>query len=125
MTDTHEERFDELLVMWHQWQTERVTRGWHRRALVVGDYRVTRQYDDQNGKLDAEIEHGLMKCVDFQVSEIVEPYRSALYCLAKALTIGVTVFTSPRLPSDKVERELIVVSARRIGIDRFHKAGLL
>lgn len=115
----------ELLCRWHQWQGTRMTRGWNKQALVCGNFRISRQYDDANGALDAEVDHVQMKQVDFEVSEIPEPYRSAIYCLARALTVGAMVFVSPRLPADKAERDAMVAKARVMATNRFRAAGLL
>lgn len=115
----------ELLSRWHQWQNVRHTRGFAPKALVVGEFRISRQYDDANGALDAELDHFQMKQVDFEVSQIQEPYKAAIYCLARALTVGVMVFVSPRLPQDKAQREALVSKAKAMATDRFMAAGLL
>jgi hypothetical protein len=115
-----------VLCRWHQWQqSHRFGRGYNSRSLVCGEYRASRQYDDANGALDDGIENAIMKTVDFQVSEMRDPHRAAVYCLAQALTIGVSVFTSPRLPIDKSERDAVVVQARRIITARLISAGVL
>ena len=36
---------DDILARWHRWQSAHVGRGWNRRALVVGEYLTSRQYD--------------------------------------------------------------------------------
>jgi hypothetical protein len=120
-----EAAFDEILIRWHQWQSDIVTKGWAPKSLVCGDFRISRQYDDSNGALDAEIDHQQMKVVDFQVREMVDPYRAAIYVLAKSLTFGITIFASPRLPENKEDRDALIVQAREMATNRFRVAGLL
>lgn len=123
---TRHDALESILCRWHQWQqADRVGRGFNRRSLVFGDYRVSRQYDDENSALDAGIEHDTMKAVDFQVTEMKDPHRAAIYCLAQALTVGVAVFTSPRLPWDKEERAAVVAQARKIITGKLMAAGVL
>lgn len=120
------ERLEGLLAEWHQWQQNaRVGRGFNNRALVVGEYRVSRQYDDANGALDDDLDEITMKQVDFQVREMAEPYRTAIYCLARALTLGMAVFTSPRLPSDRAQRDAVVAKAREMLTGRLVSAGVM
>lgn len=116
---------EDLLVRWHQWQPPTVGRGWNSRALVCGDYRTSRQYDDANGALDAGLEKIQMQAVEFAVTQMVDPHRTAIYCLARALTVGAKVFTSPRLPPSPAAREIVVAEARGMLIRRLQSAGVL
>jgi hypothetical protein len=116
---------DDLLCRWHVWQWCNVGRGFNRRSLVAGDYRGSRQYDDENGALDARLDHLQMQAVEFAVGQMVEPYKAAIYAQARALHLGVSVFTSPRLPADPGERRGIVISARHILVERLQSAGVM
>ena len=117
---------DDILSRWHSWQGGyKDVRGFKGRALVVGDFRISRQYDSDNGALDDEIEDATMRSVDFEVSEMKEPHRSAIYALARALNIGLMVFSSPRLPADPKEKHLVINTARGILVARLVEAGIL
>jgi hypothetical protein len=116
---------DSILASWHQWRQVSASKGWHRRALVCGDYQTSRQYDDSNGALDSDLEHRTMKTVDFQVCQMEDPHKAAIYANARALVCGVSVWTSPRLPADKEQREVIVTEARRQITRRLQVAGVL
>ena len=120
-----DDTLDGLLSRWHQWQSAAVTRGWNRQALVVGGYRTSRQYDDQNGALDAHLDSIQMQAVEFAVQQMADPYKAAIYCLARALTVGVSVFTSPRLPVDSMERAVVVSDARGMLTRRLQSAGVM
>lgn len=117
---------DSLLSRWHHWQGgHKATRGFKSKALVVGDYQVSRQYDDLSGALDDDLENATMRKVEFEVSEMKDPHRAAIYCLARALCIGVAVFASPRLPTDPRERADVVAKARVLISARLVGAGVM
>ncbi len=117
---------DDLLCRWHHWASaDRFTRGWNDRALVVGEYVISRQYDDSNGALDAAIERRIMRAVDFQVSEMADPHRAAIHANARGLAHGCAVFGSARLPADREERATLVIEARLMLMRRLHKAGIV
>lgn len=124
--DLDHELLDSLLAAWHQWQqASRASRGFAPKSLVVGDYRTSRQYDDCNGKLDADLDDLRCKQVDFEVSEMGEPHRSAIYALARNLATGHEVWSSPRLPPDRIAREIILCEARAMLISRLVASGVL
>lgn len=124
--DLIQAELDDILSRWHHWQSSyRGTRGFNSHSLVTGDFRVSRQWDDQNGALDADIESDQMQCVDFQVSEMIEPYRAAIHVQARGLSVGYMVFNNPRLPSDPVERDRVFGQARTMLIDRLTRAGIM
>ena len=120
-------QLDDILSRWHHWQAKHKggAKGYNTRSLVAGEYRASRQWDDQNGALDCDMESDTMKTVDFQVSEMTEPYRTAAYVLARRLCVGNSAFTSPRLPLDPMERGAIFAEARKILQRRLTSAGVL
>ena len=126
MTDDSSAILDDILCRWHQWASGgSVASGYASRALVCGDFRVSRQYDDVNGALDDELDHATMKSVDFQVSEMRDPWRSAIHANARALVVGAAVWSSPRLPADRVERLRVIADARVELTRRLILAGIL
>jgi hypothetical protein len=117
---------DEVLSRWHHWAAQAAsTRGFNRRSLVVGEFRVSRQWDDCNGALDAELDSSTMATVDFEVGEMQEPWRSAIHAEARNLSLGVNVFTSPRLPRDATERATVLRDARAMLTRRLSLAGVI
>lgn len=126
LAELQSETLDSLLCQWHQWaESERGVRGYASRALVCGEYRSSRQYDDVSGALDDELDRVTMKAIDFNVREMAEPYRTGIYCLAKALVTGVAVFRSPRLPESDQARRMVVAQARNILTARLISSGVL
>lgn len=75
--------------------------------------------------LDDDAERGQMEGVDFQVSEMQDPYRAAIYILARNLSTGRSVWLSPRLPTDPLERATVVAEARNQIIKRLMAVGVM
>lgn len=116
---------DDILSRWHHWQQGHVgVRGFGNRSLVTGDYRVSRQYDDANGALDAGIERSIMHDVDFAATELADPYRAAIYAQARCLSLGLAVFRSPRVPEGEAGR-IVLATARRLMTQRLVSAGVM
>ena len=115
---------DDILSRWHHWQRrDKVTDGHSGRASTFGESLTSRQYDDVNGALDDELETQTMRQVDFEVSEINDPWRSALHALARSLYTGTAVFHSPRIqPQDRAR---ITSEAREKMASRLIAAGVM
>ena len=126
MKTTHDAVLDSLLCEWHQWASRgRTTRGYTGCSAGFSGYRVSRQYDDANGALDDAMDDGRMRQVEFEVGELASLHQAALRCQARALTIGVTVFASPRLPADPNERQAVVRQARAALTKRLLASGVI
>lgn len=117
---------DDILGRWHDWQDRvRVARGFAPKSLVVGDYVTSRQYDDTNGALDDALENRTMQAVQVTVQQMQDPYRTAVYVIARACCTGTWVFASPRLPKDKGARDVLFMEARAQAITRLVGVGVL
>ncbi len=117
---------DDLLGRWHRWASAAPSvRGYAPLAAGCWGYRASRQYDDQNGALDSDLADSTMTAVDFQVSEMAEPWRSAIYCNARNISTGRRVWSHPRLPADRAERAALVAFARDLLQKRLIGAGVM
>lgn len=127
LQDQRDAALDDLLSRWHHWQTQQssTTRGHAGRSLVVGDYIASRQYDDVNGALYDDEENVAMRAVQANVDNMDEPYRSAAYVIARALYLGTSAISSPRLPQFPAERERVIARARQWLTLRLVGAGLM
>ena len=124
MVDDSDAILDDLLIRWHTWrQGYTGVRGFSREAAGTGDYVTSRQYDDQNGALDDALEDRIMRAVDYEIGELPLLEQCALQTQARALVVGCAVFTSPRLPVDRTEREALVARARTALYRRLVAAG--
>ena len=124
MVDDSDAILDDLLIRWHQWrQGYRAARGFSSHSLGTGDYVTSRQYDDENGALDQAIEERIMRQVEHEIGELPLLEQCALQTQARALVVGCSVFTSPRLPADREARETLVQQARLALLRRLLAAG--
>lgn len=124
--DFDSEKLEDLLSRWHDWQYgSRVTRGFNNRSLVAGDYRVSGQNDDRDGVKYDEMDEARSRIVDHEVQEMLHPWRTAIYMLARNLCTGSDVWSSPRLPDEPEARAYVVSVARRQLAQRLTKAGVM
>jgi hypothetical protein len=126
MTSDTDAILDDLLIRWHSWASPYIpARGFNHRSLVCGDYITSRQYDAENGALDDALEARIMKQLDFEIGELIALYRIALSVQARALSLGWSVFTNPRLPEGKEERAKVIQDARAALLRRVMAAGVM
>jgi hypothetical protein len=117
---------DGLLILWHAWaSTEHVGQGYPSEAPGCKLYRVSRQYDYDNGAMDGEVDATMGAAVDALVNQMKEPYRTAIHINARNLKTGVSVWSSGRLPIDPQERATILMDARTQITKKLQSAGLL
>jgi len=117
---------NQILAEWHQWQIGYSHgKGYRGTAAGMEQYRPSCQYDDENGALDAKLHAATMKTVDFQISEMVDPFRTAIYLNARNISVRHRVFRSPRLPQDELACLQIIAEARGQLMVRLDKAGVL
>ena len=102
----------DMLVFW--WRYERgwlPVAGYPEECPSTRGYKVSSQYDTDNGAEETDARGMLAKRIGHAVASIDEPYRSALYLLARNSSTGVSVWISPRLPTDDTERAQLVAEA--------------
>ena len=125
MRDDSKAILDDILARWHSW-----ARGYSA-VPVTGadpmfrDAKAGRCWDSADDILEAEINSKIMKAVDFQVGEMKDPHRSAIYENARNCATGVAVWRSPRLPASVEERSIILLEARNQLMRRLMAAGVL
>lgn len=66
-----------------------------------------------------------MRGIDFQVSEMKDPFKAAIYINARNCYTGHNVWISPRLPAEKTARDAVVQTARAELIARLLRAGIM
>lgn len=125
MRDDSNQILDDLLSRWHSW-----ARGFQICAAPGADpmfrnAKSCRGWDTTDEIVESELTNDTMKAIDFEVGEVAEPHRSAIYANARNLASRHVVWASPRLPQDPVARALLVTEARRKLIDRLLLAGIM
>ena len=116
---------DDLLSRWHSW-----CRGSRYQNEVTADpafkgHRSSRQWDSLDEVIDSDLTSSTMKSIDFQVSELLDPYRAAIYINARNCYTGREVWLSPRLPQDREARRELVLAARMMLLKRLIGAGVI
>lgn len=115
-----------LLVDWHRWQHRyRFGKGYPSTTPACRQSRTSRQYDDQNGALDAAVDDCVMEAVESAIDRIPQPWHTALCFEARNASSGVAVWLSPRLPADDVKRAHLVMDARARLVKELNFAGVM
>lgn len=124
---------DDILSRWHHWQKEKPINGVDRLDDPVFRDAASRcGWDSAGDIVDRELEAHVMAAVDFHVSGdergeggLDEPYRAAIYCIARNCYTGRKVWMSPRLPQDPMERGVVLLEARNMITRRLMDAGVM
>lgn len=115
----------DLLSRWHAWGRNYKANQQTPRDPIFRDAKSGRGWDSTDEIIEDELMGSTMEAIDFQVSEMKDPHRSAIYVLARNLSTGRSVWLSPRLPQDALERATIVAEARNILTARLMSCGVM
>jgi hypothetical protein len=122
-------RLNELLVMWHEFrQGYSCGQGFAGRDATCRDFQTPTHWDWKNGALDGRVDaitaQGVSDAVD-TIPNTPRRWNTALSFEARNLASRVAVWTSPVLPKDREELEILVLEARTMLTDKLRKAGIL
>lgn len=82
-------------------------------------------WDTTSEVIEDEINGKMMKAIDFQVGEMAEPHRTAIYILARNCYTGRNVWLSNRLPQEPAVLAIVVREARNMLTRRLMAAGVM
>jgi hypothetical protein len=90
----------------------------------------SKNWDTTSDVIQDELHGSTMETIEAQVSELpdvdkVRPYRSAIYAIARNLHVGANVWSNPRLPTDPLERGVVIMEARNMLTRRLVAAGVM
>lgn len=128
---TIDERMDALLIAWYGWEPpddDTRPRGFASQSATCKDYRTPTHWDWQNGVLDGRDHEIQMKGVDESVSALPnepKPLRTMIEFEAKNLSVGYTVWKSPRLPVIGEEFEILRLEARNALLKQLYHRGVM
>ena len=125
MRDDSKEILDDILSRWHQWAKGFSVVPVCGADPMFRDAKANKCWDSADDILEAEINSKIMKAVDFHVSEMKDPHRTAIYFNARNCATGRSVWLSPRLPADPLERGVILMEARNQLMRRLMNSGVL
>lgn len=116
---------DLLLSEWHRCTCGRSSKGFTSKSAGFESWHCSRQYDDQNGALDTDLDHRQVSAVNFAAEQMTDPHKAAIYADARNLCLGISVWSSPRLPPEPAMREAIVREARIMMCNKLISAGVM
>lgn len=116
---------DDLLSRWHSHCRAYRANQQAPRDPIFRDAKSGRGWDTTADVIEDEIHGSMMEAIDFQVSEMQDPHRAAIYVLARNLSTGRSVWLSPRLPVDPLERATVVAEARNQLTSRLMRCGVM
>lgn len=116
---------DSLLADWFCWAKSYNTLGSHGTAPMFNGLVPSRQWDSEHDVIDTDLRHDQLKAVDFHIGELEPNHRTAIGIHARNLVTGKSVWSSARLPTDIVERALILTAAKLALTKRLESAGVI
>lgn len=115
MTDDSDAILNDLLASWHRWsQCNRAPNGYYSINPACKLYRTSTQHDTENGARDSDADNMTMQAMDHAIDRIEQPWQTAIQINARNLATGLSVWSSPRLPTDDIDRAQMVVKARNM-----------
>lgn len=116
---------DDILARWHHWARSYIPVPVCGADPMFRNAKSAKGYDTTSEVVEDEITASQMKAVDFQVGEMKDPHRSAIYIHARNCYTGRNVWLSPRLPQDPMERARILGEAKAILVGKLLSAGVM
>ena len=121
---------NDLLARWHVWSSSySFGKGYPSVDSACRDSRTSKQYDDQNGALDAAVENRIMEGFDAVMWQMPnttqQPYLTALQFQARNFHTRAQVWKSPRLPTEQMELVVVLMEARNHLIKALARNGMM
>jgi len=119
------QQIESWLQMWHIRGQQSHVRGYNSRALVCGDYLISRQHDDANGALDERLDKLNVLALDSCIAKLPDPQRSAVHLHARNLCTRVKVWSGPKMPANPLDAAELVHNALQMLRRLLQRAGVL
>lgn len=116
---------DDLLSRYHAWAKAFSPVPVRGADPVFRNVKSGKSWDTTSEVIEDELNGKTMEAVDFHIGEIADPHRAALYILARNCYTGRSVWLSPRLPKEPLERGEIISQARIMLTRRLMAAGVM
>lgn len=123
--DDQQATLDDLLSRWHSWSKNYKANQQAPSDPIFRDAKSGRGWDSTDDIIEDEVLSSQMEAIEFQVSEMRDPYKAAIYVLARNLSTGRNVWISPRLPQEPMERGRVVAEARAMLSKRLRACGVI
>ena len=124
---TLEASLDALLILMHMAENaDSYVQGYPKEAAGMKMYKTPNRYGSDGFTFDDDAQAlKAGETVSAIVMEMADPHRTCLRFEARNLKTGVSVWLSPRLPLDPVERSVIRQEARNMLARKLQSVGLL
>jgi hypothetical protein len=116
---------DDLLSRWHSWARGYIPVPTCGADPMFRNAKSGKGWDSTSDVIEDELHGKMMEAIDFQVSEMKDPHRSAIYIHARNCSTGRNVWLNPRLPTSPEERALILMEARNLLTRRLMNVGVM
>jgi hypothetical protein len=120
---------DDLLIRWHHWRScYKAIRGFSASDASCQDHSSNTHWDWWNGAADERAEDERMRGVDRAIERIPNTPRRWLTAIefeARNLSCGARVWSSPVLPKDPAELDVLRMEARNKLMSEFRREGVL
>lgn len=116
---------DDILARWHHWAKGYIPVPTCGADPMFRNAKSPHSSHSAYEVTDAKVEQDQMAALDFNVSEMKDPHRSAIYIHARNCYTGRNVWLSPRLPQDPLERARILGEAKAILVGKLLSAGIM
>lgn len=120
---------NDLLARWHRWRTTyQHTRGYPASDATCRGFSAPNHWDWLNGAADERADELLVQAVDNAVDRVPntpQPWNLALQFEARNLASRAKVWTSPRLPRDAGELQVLRLEARNRLLIELQRSGVL
>jgi hypothetical protein len=125
-------KLDGLLEDWHRWSSKTELVSAAGKCAMFAQAQSPRHWDSTGDIDDAQIQQSTMDAIDFAIlgdrrgqGGMTEPHRTAVTFYARNLASKVSVWHSPRLPADQLERMVIVNQGLDLLVKKLRTAGVL
>ena len=122
-------KLDRLLAEWYGWRRSyRLTKGYSGSDSTCRDYRTPGHWDWKNGAAEGRADDLMVRAVDEAIERVPnapQRWNTAIQFEAMNLHSGAAVWTSPMLPQNRAEREILILEARNMVLMELRRAGVM
>ena len=120
---------DDLLARWHVYTEHyRFSKGYSGQSSTTRGYQTPTHWDWANGAMDDRAERVVMRGVSAAIERVPNdprPWRTMIQFEARNLAVGASVWSSPRLPTNRDEFDVLRLEARNKTLKELYRQGVM
>ena len=125
MQDEQNTILNDLLSRWHSWCKAYSFVAQHTTSPLFTQVTSSRRWDSADEVIQDDVDDSTMEAVDFHVYQLPEQQKAVIHIYARNLHCGASVWSSPRVPKDPMERAIILMEAKNALTRRLMTAGVV